>query len=51
MLQFAHGTLVFCEANEQNNVVLKVILRCLELALGLKINFPKSKLGNISDMS
>lgn len=44
MLQFADDTLFIGEASVQNLVVLKCILRCVELCSGLKVNFQKSKL-------
>src|ERR1044072_564640 len=48
ILQFADDTLFFCEATMQNVVVIKSILRCFELASGLKVNFHKSSLGGIA---
>lgn len=44
MLQFTDDTLFFGEVTTQNVVTLKCILRCFELASGLKVNFFKSKL-------
>lgn len=43
MLQFTDDTLFFEEVTTQNVVTLKCILRCFELASGLKVNFFKSK--------
>ena len=43
MLQFADDTLFLSEAKTQN-MVIKSILRCFELAAGLKVNFIKSKI-------
>jgi len=47
MLQFADDTLFFCKETTQNVMVLKSILRCFELASGLKVNFHKSRLAGI----
>ena len=44
MLQFADDTLFLSEAKTQNILVIKSILRCFELAAGLKVNFIKSKI-------
>jgi len=43
-LQFADDTLFFCEANKHNVFTIKIILRCFELASGLRVNFHKSKI-------
>ncbi|GKV43653.1 hypothetical protein SLEP1_g50917 [Rubroshorea leprosula] len=43
-LQYADDSIFFCEANEQNVMVLKSILRCFEMIFGLKVNFFKSSL-------
>jgi len=45
MLQYADDTLFLCEANTQNILGIKCILRCFELVVGLKVNFIKSKIG------
>jgi len=45
MLQKANDTLLFCK--DKIHMTIKGILRCFELALGLNVNFHKSKLGNI----
>ncbi|CAL5415136.1 unnamed protein product [Camellia sinensis] len=42
-LQFADDTIIFCEAEWEEVVAVKRILRCFELMSGLKINFHKSK--------
>jgi len=42
LLHFADDTLFIGEATWTNVVVIKSILRCFELALGLKVNFFKS---------
>jgi len=47
MLQFADDTLFLCEDSYSNIFTIKVILRCYELASGLKINFHKLKLAGI----
>jgi len=41
MLQYADDTLLFfcCKARAQIVFVIKVILKCFELASGLKVNF------------
>lgn len=44
ILQYADDTLFVGEATWENLWVLKTVLRCFELALGLKINFMKSSL-------
>jgi len=47
LLQFADDTLFMCEDSFSNIFTIKAILRCYELASGLKINFHKSKLAGI----
>jgi len=47
MLQFTNDTLFLSEAKTQNIMVIKSILRCFELAAGLKVNFIKSKIGGV----
>lgn len=42
ILQFADDTLLIAEATLQNVLTMKCILRCFELASGLKVNFTKS---------
>lgn len=42
VLQFANDTFFMCEDSHQSIFTIKFILRCFELALGLKINFHKS---------
>ncbi|XP_028112042.1 uncharacterized protein LOC114310295 [Camellia sinensis] len=46
-LQFADDTIIFCEANWEEIMAIKRILRCFELMSGLKINFHKSKVCGI----
>jgi len=48
ILQFADDTLFLCEASHGNVVAVKAILRGFELALGLKINFHKSKIAGVN---
>ena len=48
VLQFADDTLFLCEDSYSNVLTIKVILRCFELASGLKINFLKSKLAGVN---
>lgn len=48
ILQFADDTLFLGEASMQNVILMKCVLRCFELASGLKVNFGKSKLAGIS---
>jgi len=48
VLQFADDTLFFCEETFSNVFTIKAILRCYELASGLKINFHKSKLAGVN---
>lgn len=40
-------TLFICKGGLENIVVLKSILKCFELASGLKINFHKSYIGGL----
>ena len=47
LLQFADDTLFMCEDSFDNIFAIKAILRCFELASGLKVNFHKSKLAGI----
>ena len=47
MLQFADDTLFFCKASIQSVLTLKAILKCFELASGLKVNYSKSKVGGV----
>lgn len=44
-LQFAYDTLMVCQASHKDIMVVKTILRCSELASGLKVNFHKSGIG------
>ena len=48
ILQYADDTLFFGAANSANVRVLKYVLRCYELASGLKINYTKSQFGCLS---
>ena len=48
VLQFADDTLFLCEESFPNVFIIKVILRCFELASGLKVNFHKSKLAGVN---
>lgn len=48
MLQFADDTVFFGEPSLQNIITLKSILRCFEIASGLRVNFFKSSLTGIS---
>jgi len=48
MLQYADNTLFFCKASIQSVWILKAILKCFELAFGLKVNYSKSKVGGVS---
>lgn len=43
-LQFADDSIIFCEAEREELVHIKRILRCFEVLSGLKINFHKSML-------
>ena len=47
ILQYADDTIFFGEATMENVKVIKSVLRCFELASGLKINFAKSRFGAI----
>ena len=47
ILQYAEDTIFFGEATIENVKAVKTILRCFELASGLKINFTKSRCGAI----
>lgn len=47
-LQFADGTLFVGVSSTKNILVLKVILRCFELASNLKVNFHKSKFKGVN---
>ncbi|XP_028093957.1 uncharacterized protein LOC114294055 [Camellia sinensis] len=47
-LQFADDTIIFCEANWEEIIAIKRILRCFEVMFGLKINFHKCKVYGIS---
>ncbi|XP_057432140.1 uncharacterized protein LOC130724887 [Lotus japonicus] len=51
LLQFADDTIFLGEASLQNTVVIKCVLRCFELISDLKVNFNKSKLATISQLS
>jgi len=48
MLQFVDDTLFLCEASFSNVFTMKDILRCYELAHGLKMNFHISNLTGIN---
>lgn len=43
-LQFSDDTLFFCEPSREEVRGYKVVLRCFELVLGLRINLNKSTL-------
>jgi len=47
MLQYADDTLFFYKASIQSVLTLKAILKCFELASGLKVNYYKSKFGGV----
>jgi len=47
LLQFADDTLFMCEDSFDSIFAIKAILRCFELASGLKVNFHKSKLTGV----
>jgi len=47
MLQYVDDTLFFCKVKVQSVFVIKVILKCFELASGLKVNFEKSSIGGV----
>jgi len=46
-LQFADDTILFCEANWEEVVNIKRILRCFEILSGLKSNYHKSVISGI----
>jgi len=48
VLQFVDDTLFLCEGSLHNVHTIKAILRCYEIASGLKINFHKSKLAGLN---
>jgi len=48
MLQFTDNTLFMCEDSYNSVIFVKAILRCYEIASGLKIHFHKSKLASIN---
>lgn len=41
-LQFVNDTIIFCEANWDEIIMIKIFLRCFEVMSSLKINFYKS---------
>lgn len=41
-LQFANDSIIFCEADLDQIVFIKQILRCFEILSGMRINFHKS---------
>lgn len=47
-LQFADDTLIFGDASMQNILTLKSILRCYEMASGLRVNFFKSNITGLN---
>jgi len=47
MVQYANDTLFFYKALIQSVLTLKAIMKCFELALGLKVNYSKSKVGGV----
>jgi len=47
MLQYADDTMFICKASLKNVLTIKSVLRCFELASGLKVNLHKSSLGGI----
>ena len=47
-LYHSDDTIFFCEDLYSNVITIKAILRCFELASGLKVNFHKSKLTGIN---
>jgi len=47
MLHFADDTLFLCQVETHNILVIKSIIRCFKFALGLKVDFYRSKLGGI----
>ncbi|XP_057419061.1 uncharacterized protein LOC130713301 [Lotus japonicus] len=48
LLQFADDTVFLGEATMRNIATIKCVLRCFELASGLKVNFHKSKLASVA---
>ncbi|XP_028069533.1 uncharacterized protein LOC114272061 [Camellia sinensis] len=46
-LQFADDTILFCEADWEEVVTIKRILRCFEILSGLKINYHKSVVSGV----
>ena len=47
LLQFVDDTLFLCEDSFDSIFAIKAILRCYEIASGVKVNFHKSKLSGI----
>jgi len=47
ILQYADDTLFFCKVDTPKCFDLKTILKCFELAYGLKVNYSKSKVGGV----
>jgi len=47
MLQYTDDTLFICKDKIQNIVTIKSILRCFQLASGLKVNMYKSSIGGV----
>jgi len=45
LLQFVDDTLFLCEVNNDDILAIKSMLRCFEMASGLRVNFHKSKVG------
>lgn len=43
-IQFANYTIFFCEAIEDQIMIIKAIFLCFEVVLGLKVNFFKSEI-------
>lgn len=50
-LQFADDTMIFCDADERQLGYLRCILYCFEVVSGLKINFAKSEMFQIGEVS
>jgi len=46
-IKVSDDTLLFVDSNTEIFLVLKSILRCFELALGLKVNFLKNKIRRV----
>lgn len=44
MLQFADDTLVVCQHTNENVLTVKAILKCFELAVGLRVNYHKTRI-------